>query len=1068
MNRALSIRLSTGLMSVPLLLALAGCAREPRDEAAVRPASDPAPVVPPAFTVCDPAPGFQAPPIILQFDPAVPSGADWAVVGGAGRRRASGPAAIIGDAAAYLREGIERMTGQALPVLSTNDLSRGIVLTLLKDATPDIRGDTAINLALADHPGDPYAANEAFVLRSETNRLLVVARTAYGLLAAVAELLEAAGYEVLGMGPNWIHVPDYRDRPLTFALDRSGRPGFYIRNQWATSGQSYGVGTITEGLTHPDDEPVGTSYQRWRIGTRMEGRSMPNFPGHALQAYHARVIERMSRERLAEGFLAPRILVSPVAERPEAVADNAGWLWVNADTNAAPAARAFTSDGKTWQPGPRCSLDVSSPLVRGIILDEMIQRARERLAQGFGDPPDNLLIFPMDPEDGGGYGQLGTLARHPRWYPDYLAAAGVVFGKPYVLHGVNGLDQPHELWDPDAASDHVYGLANFLLREFDQWVDRLPPAERAAAGGDALKDRVRCSFYCYNYHDVPPNFNLDPRIRVMIAGYPKHRGRGKWRLFASQEDLARAFKIMLPREPSGDYRIAGIAYYHDQSAEGLPAGWDASPAAIAADYRRLFDAGYRAVSVETDFNFGKYGLAYYLTAKMLWDPSLTAEGLDALRDRWFQRAYGGAWQGMKAYYDFMLKPNFTVNGPNFWAQAIRLIDTAARALDPAREPAAVRRIDDLKIFWYYHYLMAAGKLQPDHPETLAFLWKGQMSYMVAMHGPVRSLFRGNGTGIGKRVGEALASGPAHYTHAETEAWWADVLAFWPYVAVSRLGDATLADGTPAADVDLNDLVAVREFRGGPDEQPFRANTGTSSPRDLSMLVRATRPGDPVGFLLHWPYLPESGNQYHAVQVPYGADIWNPERRAWEEWIDPTQTVQPSREVTAENGKRLQVAEIRQAAPRAGTYRFRFSRGGDLCNITSLGFDPVAGKAGQATGFTFNVMARGHTQSPSYFYIPKGTRSLDFEIWDPHGGKTLVLHKGLPADGAAVARRIDVSTRGPHVIPLEPGEDGTVAALHSNGFAFPYLYSIPVLWAKSPGALLVPRAIAQADGLTVVE
>ena len=120
------------------------------------------------------------------------------------------------------------------------------------------------------------------------------------------------------------------------------------------------------------------------------------------------------------------------------------------------------------------------------------------------------------------------------------------------------------------------------------------------------------------------------------------------------------------------------------------------------------------------------------------------------------------------------------------------------------------------------------------------------------------------------------------------------------------------------------------------------------------------------------------------------------------------------------------------------------------------------------GFTFNSMANGLSQSSAYFYIPKGTRSLDFEVWDRNGSKTLFLHKGLPSGGAVVTRKLDVGKRGPHVIPLEPGEDGTVAMLFGRGFAFPYLYSVPLLWAKSPGALLVPRAIAIADGLTIVE
>jgi hypothetical protein len=65
-----------------------------------------------------------------------------------------------------------------------------------------------------------------------------------------------------------------------------------------------------------------------------------------------------------------------------------------------------------------------------------------------------------------------------------------------------------------------------------------------------------------------------------------------------------------------------------------------------------------------------------------------------------------------------------------------------------------------------------------------------------------------------------------------------------------------------------------------------------------------------------------------------------------------------------------------------------------------------------------------------------------------------------------SRKVDISKMGTYNIALNPGEDGTVAMIQGNGLGFPFLYSIPSLWAKSPGALLVPRGIAKADGLTL--
>ena len=37
----------------------------------------------------------------------------------------------------------------------------------------------------------------------------------------------------------------------------------------------------------------------------------------------------------------------------------------------------------------------------------------------------------------------------------------------------------------------------------------------------------------------------------------------------------------------------------------------------------------------------------------------------------------------------------------------------------------------------------------------------------------------------------------------------------------------------------------------------------------------------------------------------------------------------------------------------------------------------------------------------------------------------------------------------------------------SAFYVPLLHSAPTLWARSPGSLLVPRAIAVADGLTIL-
>jgi hypothetical protein len=1019
--------------------------------AAVVVLAEPAPVVP--FIVTMPEAGYPAAEIVVQAEWGKAAGLQW---------HSSGAEVTLLRAAEFLREGIKRMTGRELPVVKKDDLSRGIILTTLGAAPAEVRDDPNIQWSLKNRGEDSYNANEAFYLRSEKDRVLVVGNTPEGVMNGVVALLESVDYEVLGMGADWVYVPDYTKKPLTFALRQNGRPGYYQRSLWATSGQSYGVGTLMK-TEHAGDEPVDASYRRWQIGARMFTSSMPGFPGHAMQALHNAVARKMIEAKSSAGFLVKKTTVGSVADRPAAGEENKGELWIDTELNAQGQAQAWMSDGKAWKPqNPHeysAGLDLSVPHVREIVFEKM----KETAEKSFKDNPDGVAIFGAEPEDGGGYHALKELMSFPNWYADYRRAEGDPLGvKPYVLHGKFGLEQPKEDYDPTLASDMVFGNANWLLREFDKWIDGLPAEGRATASGKSKKELIRVSLYSYNYHDVPPSFNLDPRIRVMIASYPKHRGMGKWAKLISQLDMAKAYQVMLPREPSGDYRIISLSYYHDPGPAGIPPNWSNSAQAIHESYATAYNAGIKAMSIETDFNFGRYGLGYYLIAKMLWNPRMTAAQLDGARDRWLQKAYGSAWREAKAYYDFMNPENYPVNGPNTWAKAIRLLEAAQRKLHTAKEPAAQQRLDDLKQFWYYHYLEESGQAKKDSPALREFVWKGQMSYAVAQHAIVRRVF---GVNDPREAAPEFSKGPARFTHEETQAWWAKVLEFWPLKPVISFSDTTLANGKPAKSVDLNDLVSVKEFQGGQSDAPYLWNSGYM--KLVPFLTTAKAKGDTVGFKLWWPFNPNDG-YYRAREVPYGVDSWNAAAKKWEAWIDETMTKQQSVEVKKPDGKSIQLVEVRLQAPRAGAYRFSVGRGGNLSQLAGPDVDPLTGKYAGTRPFTYYTNAEGLTQGAVYLYIPKGTKSVDLEVWDTYGVKTLVLYTGLPAAGMKESRKVDIGKMGTHTVGLQPGEDGTVAMIQGNGFAFPFLYSLPTLWAKSPGALVVPRGIAAADGLTILD
>ncbi|MGV2338559.1 MAG UNVERIFIED_CONTAM: hypothetical protein LVR18_32550 [Planctomycetaceae bacterium] len=281
-------------------------------------------------------------------------------------------------------------------------------------------------------------------------------------------------------------------------------------------------------------------------------------------------------------------------------------------------------------------------------------------------------------------------------------------------------------------------------------------------------------------------------------------------------------------------------------------------------------------------------------------------------------------------------------------------------------------------------------------------------------------------------------------------------------------------GRPARELDLHDLVTVDEFGNEPCPQAFLYNSGYQKPP--TFLTVASQPGEEIGFQLYWPADPTGRDGYYiARDLPCGISVRNPETRSWESLLDRTVFTQATREIQLPASDRLHhLAAVRFKVPRAGTYRFEIGYGGNLAFLTDLGFDPDTGRHIGGRALSFDCTAEALTQSPAYFYIPKGTRTLDLEVWDSYGVKTLTLYRRPPGKSglgslvpnpASLSRTIEIGIRGTHRISLDAAETGTLATISGNGFSFPYLYSVPLLWAKSPPQLLVPRDLATADGLT---
>ncbi|MFA5344584.1 MAG: hypothetical protein WC381_11575, partial [Kiritimatiellia bacterium] len=1038
-------------------------------------------------------------------------------------RTSTSQGVTVWSAVKYLRDGIYQMTGQRLPVVSHNTypLTNAIMLTTLEALTnsPNAPADivSKAKAALIDDLDDPYTKlydrSEAFYIHTEASGIYIVANNFSGLGHAVVELLEGEhaasgyqiGYETLCMGPNWTYTPNFTAKNLIFNMEYSSRPGFYLRviaPEWGAAG---GMGTISYGYLngadndgnglHAPDETVEISYDHWQRGLKVASQmqSMPRPPGQWLQKYTLSVVTNMVATRSTQGLMAP-VQYGLYANRPAASSNNVDMLWFATDCPAA-ASNAVSwciASGTTYRwfetplNGVRPHLDLSAPAVRAVILADMKQ-----MAEAFWKVnPGQVFGMNTEPPDAGpNEDQFVRYTANKNWYPDYRLAEGQTWGA-YKLSGspVGPVpNQTTESWwwkpadpaHPDAAnaySDTIMALNNWLVREFDKYVDSLP-ATNQTSGGISKKNLVISSCLSYFEHDVPPNFNLDSRVRVTVAFFPVHRGKGKWVNCATYADIMKAFS-KVSAQPSSFYAMFGQSLYTDWGVGRIYCG---QTVGYIQDFVHTpYEAGCKGFCGQMDFNFGKSGLDYYLYAKMLWEPTLTVAQLDALRARWITRAYGPAAAIMQKYYDFMVSGTF-LNTLNARGQAMNFIQQADALVAPGS--AEQRRLDDLKQFWYYYYLQDIGA-DASSQELREFMWKGQMSYMNPLFTFLVWVFKdatffGTERVAGLNYYNTNSMPPfiaaAHYEPSETAGWWANVVRHWPMTPVNAFEDAVLADGTHGSAVDLNDLVGVQQFRTNLTAG-YLLYINTLQPQPLT---RAQQAGDVIGFKVHW-----ADTNAVARRLSYGISRWNTAQQQWTNvwngYVDSVFTNSPAFVTTADPDGRCQLAVGKYTAPAAGVYRFDLGVISTVNNPSAISLfnirlatldydlaDSAFSGASIPQGFTSNrrdATALGYT----YFYIPKGTTSLDFEIWSGGAiiGKYIDLYTGLPGNGNwTQTRRVDVTSVGTYRIALNPGEAGSVARMGLRPGEVPYFYSIPQLWAESPSLLMVPRAIAVADGLT---
>jgi len=161
---------------------------------------------------------------------------------------------------------LDRITGAKFSV-EVGDGSNGIVLGTIADFP-----SKALSKSLAIH--DTCDGREAFAIRTEPKRLLLIGATDLGTSHAAFRLLEHLGCRWFFPAPEWEVVPAAKSLAVSF--DETDRPRILARRIW------YGYGFFSD-KGHPHGGSAAKDYQAWARHNRMAS-SFAVYAGHAWQS----------------------------------------------------------------------------------------------------------------------------------------------------------------------------------------------------------------------------------------------------------------------------------------------------------------------------------------------------------------------------------------------------------------------------------------------------------------------------------------------------------------------------------------------------------------------------------------------------------------------------------------------------------------------------------------------------------------------------------------------------------------------------------------------------------------
>lgn len=510
----------------------------------------------------------------------------------------------------------------------------------------------------------------------------------------------------------------------------------------------------------------------------------------------------------------------------------------------------------------------------------------------------------------------------------------------------------------------------------------------------------------YNQHSEPPSFALEPNVYVQLtAGFI----RGRYTHDALLE--------LWPKV------CANLGFYEYFSVwlwdfDNLPGGNGANLTRTKTMLGRYAKAGATSLDAESGNNWGVHGRGYYIANRLLWNPDADT---DAPLADFYAQAFGPAAAAMRRYYERTAPDGTPLMSRGLVGESFRDVEEAARLAQG--RPDVLARLDQLKHYLRYVHL----RWQLDHEkdparqkqltvEALTLVHRTRYEYMnhwAAMRqtfaGDAAKKFKEPSWHVGDKAPKPwLVDAPV--TREETETWFREGLDYFQPTPVTEV--AFSRDLVPVGFTNPASVVSLQAYQR-PMTYAFHSRTG--EPVELE-LTTGVIPSYRDRAAVRWWLRDGSSNVVDSGTLP-------------------------------QDGAAHPLA---MRVPGAGTFFFEVH---DSAAGWKIKVEP--GRAAALLNLRgTRVIPLGMMQA-MHFYVPKGTRRLQY-FWN--GGP----HQVLGPDGkgiAAVAQDDEVVT-----VPVPEGAAGRVWSLSPRVHHQLWFFNAPNVIAASPQALLVPRELAEKDGL----